>query len=68
MPNGSQAIVFDCVSPNMMPGITRETFGVDTVTKAPLLCQHYEGEKCVYEVQVLEVNFNVNLPADTFTL
>jgi hypothetical protein len=68
MPNGKQAIVFDCVSPNMMPGITRETYGVDVDTKAPLLCQHYEGETCVYEVQVLDVAFNVQLGTDTFTL
>jgi hypothetical protein len=68
MPNGSEAIVFDVVAPNMMPGVTRETYGVDIETKAPLLCQHYEGTKCVYEVQVLEVNFNLNFGPETFTL
>lgn len=68
MPNGKQAIVFDCVAPQMMPGITKEVYGMDVDSKAPLLCQYYVGTTCVYEVQVLDVAFNVPLAADTFTL
>jgi hypothetical protein len=68
LPNGKTAIMFDCISPNMQPDITRETYGVDAETKAPLLCQYYEGDKCVYEVQILETATNLNLGPDTFTL
>ena len=68
LPNGKEAIVFDCLSSYMQPGITKEIYGLDTQTKAPLLLQMYEGETCVYEVQVKTVDFNVTLPADTFQL
>lgn len=66
LPNGREGLILEVKSPRMKPGITKEIYGVDSTSYAPLLCQMYEGETCVYEVQVKSVDINVQLPADAF--
>lgn len=66
LPNGREGLILEVKSSRMKPGITKEIYGVDSTSYAPLLCQMYEGETCVYEVQVKSVEPNVQLPADAF--
>lgn len=66
LPNGREGLILEVKSSRMKPGITKEIYGVDSTSYAPLLCQMYEGETCVYEVQVKSVDLNVQLPADAF--
>lgn len=66
LPNGREGLILEVKSSRMKPGITKEIYGVDSTSYAPLLCQMYEGETCVYEVQVKSVDLNVQLSADAF--
>lgn len=65
---GRPVDMLDVVSPASLKPTTREVFGIDRVSRTPVLREMYRGDKLIYRLQVEQITLNARLTAQDFKL
>lgn len=58
----------DVESPLSLKPVTREVFGIDRVTRTPVLREMYHGERLIYRMQVEQISLNARFTSQDFSL
>jgi hypothetical protein len=65
---GRPVELLDVISPLSLKPTTREVYGIDRVSRTPVLREMYRGNKLIYRMQVDQITLNARFTSQDFKL